>query len=65
MSNYIVGYYLPPIHTYRTVRRNSRFQPFLLTSGLNRTTVYVAALIKQCLIQKITAGSYWVELTWY
>jgi len=56
---------LPLIHTYRTVRRNSTFQPFLLTSGLNRTPVYAAALIKQCLIQKITVGSYWVEFTWY
>jgi len=55
----------PLIHTYCTVRRNSKFQPFLLTSGLNRTPVYATALIKQCLIQKITAGSYWVELTWY
>jgi len=42
-----------------TVSRNSRFQP----CGLNRTPVYVAALIKQCLIQKIMEGSYWVELT--
>jgi len=48
-----------------TVRRNSGFQPFLLTSGLNSTPVYVAASIKQCLIQKITAGSHWLELIWY
>jgi len=52
---------LPLIHTYPlfthccTVRRNSKYPPSLLTSGLNRTTVYATALIKQCLIQKITA----------
>jgi len=48
-----------------TVRHNSQFPPSLATSGLNRTPVYAAAFIKQCLIQKITAGSYWAELIWY
>jgi len=36
-----------------------------ITSGLNRTLAYAAALIKQCLIQKIRAGFHWVELIWY
>jgi len=52
-------WYGNPLFTHCcTVRRNSKFPPSLLTSGLNRTPVYAAALIKQCLIQKITAGSY-------
>jgi len=45
--------------------RNSKYPPYLLTSGLNRTPVYAAASIKQCLIQKIMAGCHWVELIWY
>jgi len=55
-----------PLFTHcRTVRRNSKCPPSLVTSGLNRTPVYAAVLIKQCLIQKITVGSHWVELIWY
>jgi len=55
-----------PLFTHcRTLRRNCKFLPSLLTSGLNSIPVYAAALIKQCLIQKITAGSHWVELIWY
>jgi len=55
-----------PLFTHcRTVRCNWIFPPSLLTSGLNRTPVHAVASIKQCLIQKITAGSHWVELIWY
>jgi len=60
------GFLFIPLFTHcRIVRRNSKYSPSLLTSGLNRTTVYAVALIKQCLIPKLTAGSYWVELIWY
>jgi len=56
---------LAPCSHIAAPRRNSKYPPSVLTSGLNRTPVYTAVLIKQCLIQKITAGSHWVKLIWY
>jgi len=41
-----------------TVCRNSKYPPSFVTSRLNRILVYAVALIKQCLIQKITASSH-------
>jgi len=61
----VLAVYNPLFTHCRTIRRNSKCPPSLVTSGLNRTPVYAAALIKQCLIKKITASSHWVKLIWY
>jgi len=52
-----------PLFTHcRTVHRNSKYPPSLLTSGLNRILDMLQRWSSSAWLKKITASCYWVEL---